>query len=113
MRLKARLLLAVQSTLIRNSTRRNSGVVQNQVTKLWTGRPWIDFGGPSAMPVNWRKAKKARTSSIFTWRPPSASQLELAEGVIFPEKNADFWSWRPAFGGGGPPVGMPDRLMAV
>ena len=43
---------------------------------------------PSAKRANWRKATNAGTSSINALdHPPSASQLELAEGVKFLEKN--------------------------
>ena len=37
--------------------------------------------------------------------PISACQLELAEGVEFPEKNAGSGVFEPSLGGGGPPVG--------
>src|SRR5260370_21166833 len=47
-------------------------------------------------------AKKALKSSYFAFAPPPASQMELAEWVEFPERNAVFGSLRPSFGGGGP-----------
>ncbi len=66
------------------------------------------------MPGNWRKAKKARTFSIFALRyPPLRPPIELAEWVKFPEKNADLWSLRPSFGGGGSPGWTAARLMAI
>src|SRR5205823_14759221 len=47
--------------------------------------------GHSAKADNWRSAKKARMSSIFYHAtPPSASQMQLAEGGLIPEKNTTF-----------------------
>src|SRR6266478_1393121 len=50
----------------------------------------MDRTTPSAKGNNWRRPKKrgCKASSRRT-TPPSASQLELAERVKFPEKNED------------------------
>ncbi|SRR5260370_1317785 len=60
--------------------------------------------GPSAMPGNWRRAKKARKPSTNPLRHPLPPTRELAEWVEFLEKNADFGLLRSSFGGGGPQV---------
>src|SRR5205823_7423890 len=44
----------------------------------------------SAKVANWRKAKKARTSSIFSPCHPLRQPIELAERGLFPEKNPSF-----------------------
>src|SRR5260370_35105332 len=44
--------------------------------------------------------------------PPLRPPIELAEWVKFPEKNADLWSLRPSFGGGGSPGWIAARLWA-
>jgi len=55
------------------------------------------------VPGNWRKAKKVRTSSIFTWLPPPLRPpTELAEWVEFPEKNGRFWVLEAAIWRRGP-----------
>src|SRR5438552_1859738 len=47
-------------------------------------------------------AKKSTEVKHNSLRHPPASQMELAEWVEFPERNAVFGSLRPSFGGGGP-----------
>jgi len=69
--------------------------------------------GPSAKLGHWRKAKKARTSSMISQYHPLRQPRQLAEGVEFPERYADFSPFAPSFGGGGPPVGSATRLVAI
>src|SRR5260370_37650508 len=56
----------------------------------------------------WRRSKRARSQALSCRPPPSACQMELAEWVIFPEKNPHFGSQPLSFGGGGQPA-TPDR----
>src|SRR5436190_23730291 len=68
---------------------------------------------PSAKLGHWRKAKKARTSSMISQNHPLRQPRQLAEGVEFPEKNAGSRVFEPPFGGGGPPGGGATRLVAT
>ncbi len=47
--------------------------------------------------------KSANVQHFLHCATPLRPPIELAEWVKFPEKNADFWSLRPSFGGGGWP----------
>ena len=64
------------------------------------------WGAPSRQGTHWRRAKRTRESSCFSPRDPPASQCNLAEGVEFPEKYADFDHWQTPFGGRGVAVEM-------
>src|SRR5882762_4649731 len=102
-------------------------MVQNQVTVLGWSRP---NGGPSAKLGYWRKAKKARTSSMISQNhPPPPTKTVGGGGRIsreicrffafraiiwrrgsnFPRKMQVLVSWSR----GGPPVGSATRLVAI
>jgi len=55
--------------------------------------------------------KSTESSTFVSPTPPSACQMELAEWVIFPEKNPRFGSQPLSFGGGGQPA-TPDQWFA-
>src|SRR5260370_41432721 len=55
----------------------------------------------SAKRGNWRRAKRTRESSVLSPPPPSACQMQLAEGVEFLEKYAHLDHWEAPIGGRG------------
>ena len=61
----------------------------------------MDRTTPSAKGNNWRRPKKRGCKASSRRTTPSASQLELAERVKFPEKNAWFGYFEVPFGGEG------------
>jgi hypothetical protein len=69
---------------------RKNGMVQNQVTIVWLDlSPMGSEGFPPSDAIGGRPKKRGRQAQ-FTAPPPSASQLQLAEWVKFPEKYAGF-----------------------
>src|SRR5260370_10517636 len=75
-------------------------MVQNQVT---VSARTMDrcYEGPSAKPGHWRKAKKRGRQREFDNTTPLRQPRQLAEGVEFSERNADFSPLWPSFGGRG------------
>jgi len=73
-----------------------------EVTWCWRVKHAGVFKGlPSSQGIGGRPKKRgcqARLHCITPLRQP----IQLAEGVEFPEKNADSRVFEPSFGGGGP-----------
>jgi hypothetical protein len=80
---------------------------RNSCRTMMSGGQWpVASGwrpGSSAKGTHWRRAKRTRESSFSHRAPPSARQLELAEWVEFPERNARFDHSAAPFGGEGSP----------
>ena|SRR5437899_11478436 len=72
-------------------------MVQNQVTVLGCNRPNGAFRQARPLAEGQTSADVKHDFTI----PPPRQQRQLAEGVEFPERYADFSPFAPSFGGGG------------